>query len=50
MSSMHEPMCGNQSLTAIPLCPYFLKPTWVGKNLVSLLAVGVVDDGHAGEF
>src|SRR5262245_39748697 len=24
-SSIHEPTCGNRSLTSIPLCPYFLK-------------------------
>ncbi len=34
ISSMHEPMCGNQSLTGMPLWPNFLKPTCVGKSLL----------------
>ena len=50
MSSMHSPMCGNQSLTSMPHLPYFLKPDLQWEELVALLAVGVVDDDDAGQL
>ncbi len=42
MSSMHEPMCGNQSLTGMPLLPYFLKPTCVGAYFLDVLPFSYV--------
>ncbi len=47
MSSITDPIWGNQSLTSIPLWPYFLIANLQRINLVSLLAVGVVDDHDA---
>ena len=44
MSSTQLPMCGNQSLTSMPLWPYFLEADLQRIELVALLAVGVVDD------